>query len=140
MSGVPSAFIGPVLILVVLVNLFSEWRMSGVPSAFILVLLVEVDDLVMPEGVVIVLDLFTVPEPLVMVLDLVMPAGLLIVEDFTIVLVAGACMVLVVVIFDELVFIWVVAGVAVWAWAAAPPSIPREMRNPRMRFMGLGMS
>ena len=89
--------------------------MSGVPSAFILVLLVEVDDLVMPEGVVIVLDLLVAVAPLVMVLDLVMPAGLLIVDDFTVVLVAGACMVLVVVIFDELVLIWVPAGVAVWA-------------------------
>ncbi|GAB2848992.1 hypothetical protein GCM10027044_05140 [Hymenobacter ruber] len=93
----------------------------------------------MPEGVVIVLDLLIVPEPLVMVVDLVMPAGLLIVDDFTVVLVAGACMVLVVVIFDELL-IWVVAGVAVWAWATEPPSMLRETRNPRMRFMGVRVS
>ena len=61
------------------------------PSAFILVLIdVEELDLVMPEGVVIVLDLLVVAEPLVIVLDLVMPAGLVIVLDFVVTLVAGA--------------------------------------------------
>ena len=54
-------------------------------------MLVDVEelDLVMPEGVVIVLDLLVVAEPLVMVLDLVMPAGLVIVLDFVVTLVAG---------------------------------------------------
>ena len=59
--------------------------------AFILVLVdVEELDLVMPEGVVTVLELLVVAEPLVIVLDLVMPAGLLIVLDFVVTLVAGA--------------------------------------------------
>ena len=83
--------------------------MSGVPSAFILVL-VEVDEaevLVVPAGVVIVLDLVVVPALLVIVLDLLIPAGLLIVP---------------------------VAGTAVWAWAA-PPSRLSEMRKPMMRFI-----
>ncbi|GAB3873322.1 hypothetical protein GCM10028824_24810 [Hymenobacter segetis] len=95
----------------------------------------------MPEGVVIVLDLLVVAAPLVMVLDLVMPAGLVIVDDFTVVFVAGACMVLVVIVFDELVLIWVpAAGVAVWAWATEPPRMLRETRNPRMRFMGVSVT
>ena len=85
--------------------------MSGVPSAFILVL-VEVDDLVMPEGVVMVLDLLMVAEPFVMVDDLVMPAGLFIVLDFVVTLVPGWVILLVVVIFEELLLI-VVAGAVV---------------------------
>ena len=109
--------------------------MSGVPSAFILVL---VDVLVMPEGVVILLDLLMVAVPLVVVLDLVMPAGLVMVLDFTVVFVAGTWAVRVV-IFDELVLILVVAaaGIAagVWAWATALPSRLSETRKPTMRFI-----
>ena len=114
--------------------------MSGVPSAFMCVLvLVLVEVLVMPEGVVMVLDLLIVPEPLVMVLDLLMPAGLLIVLDFTVVRVAGVWTWWVVV-FDELVLIRVVeaagAGAVAGVWARATPlSKLRETRNPKMRFM-----
>ena len=101
--------------------------MSGVPSAFILVL---VEVLVMPEGVVMVLDLLTVAWFFDMVEDLLRPAGL--VEVVVRVVVAGACIVLVVVIFDELLLI--VAG-AVWAWAARPPVTSKAARNPKKRFM-----
>ena len=109
------------------------------PSAFILVLVdVEELDLVMPEGVVIVLDLLVVAEPLVIVLDLVMPAGLLIVLDFVVTLVAGVWAVRVV-IFDELVLIVVVladgVGTGVWAKAAEPLNKTSETRKPRMRFI-----
>ena len=86
MSGVPSAFLGPVYTLLVLVILFSEYRISGVPSAFILAL---VEVLVMPEGVVIVLDLRIVAPLFVMVDDLVIPAGLRIVLDFVVTLTPG---------------------------------------------------
>ena len=107
--------------------------------------LVEVEDediLVLPEGVVIVLDLVIVPEPLVIVLDFDIPAGLVIVLDLVVIFVAGACEVVIFVVFDELVLIVLmvpvpaggVAGAGVWAWAA-PPSRAREMRNPRMRFI-----
>jgi len=65
---------------------------------------VLVDDLVMPEGVVIVLDLLMVAPLFIVLDDLLMPAGLLIVLDFVVVVVAGVCEVLVV-IFDELVLI-----------------------------------
>ena len=119
--------------------------------------------LVVPEGVVIVLDLVIVPELLVlaggvaMVLvlvivpallvlvdDLVMPAGLVIVVDFVVVDAAGVC-VLLAVILDELLLNLgaaaaggVAAGVAagaVWARAADPPSRLSETRKPRMRFI-----
>ena len=80
--------------------------MSGVPSAFILVL---VEVLVMPEGVVMVLDLLMVAPLLVMVDDLVMPAGLRMVLDLVVVRTAGACDV-VVDIFDVLVLILVVVA------------------------------
>ncbi|GAC1379240.1 MAG: hypothetical protein NVS3B25_12930 [Hymenobacter sp.] len=104
-------------------------------------MLVEV--LVMPEGVVIVLDLVIEPELLLMVDDLDMPAGLVIVLDLVVV-VAGVWDV--VLIFDELVLILLVdaaggvagvAGVAagVWARAAEPPSKLRETRKLRMRFI-----
>ena len=118
--------------------------MSGVPSAFILVL-VEVDDLVMPEGVAVVLDLLMVAEPFVMVDDLVMPAGLLIVLDFVVTFALGWVVLLVVVIFDELLLIGAVAGVAagavagVWARAAVEPSRLSETRNPKMRFIKKGL-
>ena len=134
MSGVPSAFIGPVV--VVLLILFSEYRISAVPSAFILVL-DEVDDddiLVLPEGVVIVLDLVMVPEPLVVVLDLLMPAGLVMVLDLVVTLVPGVWVERVVV-FDEVLLMVLVAGVAVWACTTELPSRLRETRKPRMRFI-----
>lgn len=112
--------------------------MSGVPSAFILVL-VDVDEaevLVVPEGVLMVLDFVIVPALFVIVLDLLMPAGLVIVLDLTVVRVAGVwAVVVILVVFDELVLIVPVAGMGVWAWAAAPPSKLRETRKPRMRFM-----
>jgi hypothetical protein len=60
--------------------------MSGVPSAFILVL---VEVLVLPEGVVMVLDRVTVPWFMVLVDDLVMPAGLRMVVDLVVVAVPG---------------------------------------------------
>ena len=118
--------------------------MSGVPSAFILVLVeVEVDeaeDFVMPEGVVMVLDLVIVPALFVVLLDLLMPAGLVIVLDLVVVRVAGVwAVVVILVVFDELVLIVPVAGVAVWAWAAAPSRLS-ETRKPRMRFMLKRMS
>ena len=119
--------------------------MSAVPSAFILVLVaVEVEEvLLMPEGVVIVLDLLPVAAPLVMVLDLVMPAGLVMVFDCTVTFVPG-WVVLLVVIFEELLLIVVVgAGVVVaagvWAIAAELPSRLRETRNPKMRFIKQGI-
>ena len=106
--------------------------MSAVPSAFMRVL-VEVEDLVMPEGVVIV------PELLLIVDDLLMPAGFVMVLDFVVVRVAGACEALVV-IFDELLLIRVFVeaeGIAAGAWAraAVPPSRLRERRKPKIRFM-----
>ena len=111
--------------------------MSGVPSAFIFVL-VEVDEaevLVVPAGVVIVLDFVIVPALLVIVLDLLIPAGLVIVLDLVVVRVAGVwAVVVILVVFDELLLIVPVAGVAVWAWAA-PPSRLSERRKPIMRFM-----
>ena len=69
----------------------------------------------MPEGVVIVLDFCIVALLFVMVDDLVMPAGLFIVLDLVITFVPG-WVVLLVVIFDELVLICVVvAGAGVVA-------------------------
>lgn len=111
--------------------------MSGVPSAFIFVLVeVEDDILVFPEGVLMVLDLTVVPALLVIVLDLLMPAGLVIVLDLTVVRVAGVwAVVVILVVFDELLLIVPVAGTEVWAWAAAPPSKLRETRKPIIRFM-----
>jgi hypothetical protein len=80
--------------------------MSGVPSAFMCVL---VEVLVMPEGVVMVLDLLMVAWFFDIVEDLLMPTGLVEVV-VRVVVVAGTCAVLVVVIFDELVLIVPVAG------------------------------
>lgn len=108
------------------------------PSAFILVLVAVDEDevLVMPEGVVIVLDLLIVPALLVVVLDLLMPAGFCIVLDLVVVRVAGVWAVVVIwVVFDELLLIVPVAGMGVWAWVAAPPSRLSETRKPIMRFM-----
>ena len=102
-------------------------------------MLVEVDEvevLVMPEGVVMVLDLFIVPALLLVVLDLLMPAGLVIVLDLVVVRVAGVwAVVVILVVFDELLLIVPVAGMGVWAWTAAPPSRLRETRKPIIRFM-----
>ncbi len=102
----------------------------------------DVDILDEPEGVVIVLDLAIVPEPLVIVLDFDIPAGLVIVLDLVVTFVAGACEVVIFVVFEELLLIVLmvplpaagVAGAVVWAWVA-PPSRLRETRNPRMRFI-----
>jgi len=103
--------------------------MSGVPSAFILVLF---EVLVMPEGVVMVLDLLMVAELFDIVVFLLMPAGLVEAVVRVVVVVAGVCDVLIVVIFDEL--LPMVAGV-VWAWAARPPVTNRAARNPKKRFI-----
>jgi hypothetical protein len=96
--------------------------------------LVVVADLLMPEGVVIVLDLLMVAWLLVEVVDLLMPAGLVMVVVLVVVLAAGACDVLVVVIFDVLLIL-VAVGV-VWAWAATVPATKRVAKKPERRFMG----
>jgi hypothetical protein len=77
-----------------------------VPSALILVL---VEVLVIPEGVVMVLDLLMVAWLFDLVEVLLMPAGLVEVV-VRVVVVLGTCAVLVVVIFDELLLVvaWVV--------------------------------
>lgn len=87
-----------------------------------------------------VLDLLIEAWPFVIVDDFDMPAGLVIVLDFVVVVVAGACVVWVD-IFDVLLLIFevevaagAVVGVAVWAWAA-PPNKLRETRKPIMRFI-----
>jgi hypothetical protein len=51
--------------------------------------LLDVEDFVMPEGVVIVLDLVIEPGLLVMVLDLDMPAGFSTALDFVVTRVPG---------------------------------------------------
>jgi hypothetical protein len=112
--------------------------MSAVPSAFTRVLLDVDDDLVMPEGVVMVLDLLIEPELLVMVLDFDMPAGFCMVLDFVVTFVPG-WVVLVVVIFVELLLDVaagaVCAGMVDWATAAVLPNKLRETRKLRIRFM-----
>jgi hypothetical protein len=98
----------------------------------------EVEDLVMPEGVVMVLDLLIVPVPLVIVDDFDIPAGLVIVLDFVVTFVPG--WVVLVVIFDELLLIVPAAGgvaTGVWAETTEPPSRLKETRKPRMRFIKL---
>ena len=95
--------------------------------------LVVLVDLVMPEGVVMVLDLVVVAAALV-VLALLMPAGLVMVLDLVVVVVvAGVCDVLVV-IFDELLVV-VAAGV-VWAAADRLPATTNRARVWEKRFMG----
>ena len=105
--------------------------MSAVPSAFTLVL-VEVEDLLMLAGVVVV------AVPLVEVLDLVVPIGLLMVLDFDVTFVPG-WVVLLVVMVDALLLIVVAgaAGVVAGAWASATelPSRLSEKRKPKMRFI-----
>jgi hypothetical protein len=99
----------------------------------LVVVLVVLVDLVMPEGVVMVLVLLMPVADLLMVCDLCIPAGLLMVVVLVVV-VAGACDVVVVVIFDELLLI-VVPGV-VWAWAEKPPATTSKARVCEMLFMG----
>ena len=108
--------------------------MSGVPSAFILVL---VEVLVMPEGVVMVLDLLIVAWFFDIVAVLLMPAGLVDDVERVVVVVAGVCDVRVVVIFDELALIEPVAGV-VWAWVERLPTTSRAERKPKRRFITSG--
>ena len=101
--------------------------MSRVPSAFMCAV-VEVDDMV----AICFFECIGAAEPIIPVCDVVVCVVL-----------AGVCDIFVVVIFDELlVFIAPVlvagAGVAagaVWAWAADPPSRPRESKKPRRRFI-----
>ena len=99
----------------------------------LVVVLVVLVDLVMPEGVVMVLVLLMPAADLVEVLDLCMPAGLVMV-DVLVVVVAGVCDVVVVDIFDELLLI-VVPGV-VWAWAERLPVTTSRARICEKRFMG----
>jgi hypothetical protein len=93
----------------------------------------EVDDLLMPEGVVMVLDLLIVPELLLIVDDFDIPAGLVIVLDFVVTFVPG-CIDFVVVVF---VLLFMVAAAGVCAWATEAPSMLRERRKPKMRFIKL---
>jgi hypothetical protein len=80
-----------------------------------------------------VLDLLIVAWLLVAVDDLVMPAGLVVVVDLVVVLAAGAWDV---VTFDELVLVLEVAvTVGVWAKATEPPNRLKETRKLRMRFI-----
>ncbi len=113
--------------------------MSGVPSAFILVLLLV---LVLPDGVAIVLDLVIVPWPLVLVDDLVMPAGFRMVVDRVVVTRPGFCVVWVVVLVELALLVAVAGGVAgtagvagVWAKAAELPIKLNDTRKLRRRFM-----
>jgi hypothetical protein len=80
------------------------------PGAVVDLVLVVVADLLMPEGVAMVLDLLVLAADLVVVADLLMPAWLVMVVDLVVVAAAGCCAVLVVVIFDELLLM-VVVGV-----------------------------
>jgi hypothetical protein len=98
----------------------------------LVVVFVVLVDLVMPEGVVMVLVLLMPAADLVEVLDLRIPAGLVIVV--VLVVVAGVCEVVVVDIFDELLLM-VVPGV-VWAWAERPPATTSRARICERRFMG----
>lgn len=100
--------------------------------------LVEVAVLLMPEGVVIVLDLVMVPPPLVMVEDLVMPAGLLIVLDLVVLVFVVEVLRCMAPLGGVAVGGVVAAGV-VWAEAAEPPSKASETRKPRMRFIRSGI-
>jgi hypothetical protein len=105
------------------------------PGAVLALVLVVVDDLLMPEGVVMVLDLLVLAWLLEVLDDLLMPAGLVMVVVLVVVLDTGACDTLVVVIFDELLLIVVAAGV-VWALAAKLLATTRAAKKPERRFMG----
>ena len=104
-----------------------------IPGAVLALVLVVVDDLLMPEGVVMVLDLLVLVWLLAVVDDFVMPAGLVMVVVLVVVR-AGACDTLVVIVFDELLLIVVAAGV-VWAWAAKLLATTRAAKKPERRFM-----
>jgi len=91
----------------------------------LVVVVVVLVDLVMPEGVVMVLALVVPVADLVVVADLLMPAGLVLVVVLD-VTVAGCCTVLMVVIFDELLEV-AVAGV-VWAAADRLPATTNRAR------------
>jgi hypothetical protein len=95
--------------------------------------LVVVDDLLMPEGVVMVLDLLMLAWLLVVLDDLLMPAGLVMVVVRVVVL-AGACVVLVVIVFD--VLLMVVAVGVVWALTAKLPATSRAAKREVKRCMG----
>jgi hypothetical protein len=98
----------------------------------LVVVLVVLVDLVIPEGVVMVLVLLMPVADLLMVCDLCIPAGLLMVV-VRVVVVAGVCDVVVVDVCDELLLI-VVPGV-VWAWAERPPATTSRARICERRFM-----
>jgi hypothetical protein len=103
-------------------------------GAVLALVLVVVDDLLMPEGVVMVLDLLMLAWLLVVPDDLLMPAGLVMVVVLVVVRATGACDTLVVVVFEELLLIVVAAGV-VWALAAKLLATIRAARKPERRFM-----
>jgi hypothetical protein len=75
------------------------------PGAVLALVLVVVDDLLMPEGVVMVLDLLMLAWLFVVLDDLRMPAGLVMVVVLVVVWVAGACDTLVVVVCDALLVV-----------------------------------
>jgi hypothetical protein len=100
----------------------------------LVVVLVVLVDLVMPDGVVMVLVLLMPVADLVEVADLLMPAGLVL-TVVLVVEVAGFCDVVVVVIFDELLLIVVAVGV-VWAVADRLPAATSRARVCERRFMG----
>jgi hypothetical protein len=104
------------------------------PGAVLALVLVVVDDLLMPEGVVIVLDLLMLAWLLVVLDDLLMPEGVVMVVVLVVVWAAGACDTLVVVVFDELLLIDVAAGV-VWALATKLLATTRAAKKPERRFM-----
>ena len=89
----------------------------------------------MPAGVVRVLDLRVVLALVVVVLALLRPAGLRVVLDRTVVLVAGVCAVVVVFV-ERFRMMVVVPGI--WADTSELPSRLMETRNPNMRFIIAG--
>ena len=91
--------------------------------------------MVMPEGVVMVLDLLIVAWFFDIVDVLLKPAGLVEVV-VRVVVVAGACDILVVVILLVLLLMVLAAGV-VWAWATRPPVTSKAERRPKKRFIGM---
>jgi hypothetical protein len=99
----------------------------------LVVVLVVLVDLVMPEGVVMVLVLLMPAADLVEVADLLIPAGLVL-TVVLVVVVAGFCDIVVVVIFDELLLIVVAAG-GVWAAADRLPAATSRARVCERRFI-----
>ena len=113
--------------------------MSAVASAFMLVLVeVEDEDLDMPEGVVMVLDLLITAWFFVEVLDFDIPAGFCMVRDLVVTFVPG-WVILLVVVFDELLIVAAGAcegtAAGVWASATEPPRKLNDTRKLRMRFI-----